>query len=594
MPHFPRLFICDFFHSSSRTPFASPPLRGVFCGAMKRGGFLALVAFFISFFPLVACAEGTLFGVVHDEHGQPVDNARITFRIGGKEYAGVGRAGAAYNTSQNGSFYIKLPSDAPAGGGIAIAAAKSGFQPQSIKLDAPPPPDGAPLFAGTFVLKHSAGPAFYLATTILIFVYALIVFDWVHRTLAALLGAVMMLLVSYTMGTFNPDYFILSFEDAVHAVDFNVVFLLLGMMIIVGIMRETGVFEWLAYQSFRISKGSVFRLAAILMVVTAIASAFLDNVTTMLLMTPVTIDIALVLGISPVALLMPEIMASNIGGTATLIGDPPNIMIGSYAGLTFNDFLIDLTPPIAVMTVLLVFMMQRVYRHEYLAAKVADFAALEQRLKKECAIRDSRLLLMSLAVLAVVIILFFVHGALHMEPSIAALGGAAFLLLAANENVVKYLEKDVEWSTLVFFIMLFIIIGGCERAGLIQFVADRVLSVAGGSALTALMLVLVVSAVTSAIIDNIPYTATMLPVVAYLTGNLPELHGSPILWWALALGACLGGNATIVGASANVVTTGLSEKAGHPVSFVYFLKIGLPVTVMTIAVSALWLLILRG
>ena len=553
---------------------------------------MSFLAFLVLFFPIAAFAGGALFGVVQDEHGQPVEKARITLRIGDKEYAGVGRAGAAYNTSENGSFYIELPADAPAGAAIGITAAKSGFKPRSIKLEAPSP-GGAPLFAGKLALKHAAGPAFYIATAILLFVYTLIIFEWVHRTLAALLGAALLLLVSYTAGTFNPDYFILSFEDAVRAVDFNVVFLLLGMMIIVGIMRDTGVFEWLAYQSFRLSKGSVFRLAAILIVVTAFVSAFLDNVTTMLLVTPITIDIALVLGISPVALLMPEIMASNIGGTATLIGDPPNIMIGSYAGLTFNDFLIDLTPPIVVMTVLLIFMMQRVYRHEYMGAAVADHAALEKRLKKECAILDPRLLLASLLTLAAVILLFFFHGRLHMEPSIAALGGAAFLLLFAKENVVKYLEKDVEWSTLVFFIMLFIIIGGCERAGLIQLVADRVLTIAGGSALAAIMLVLVVSAVTSAVVDNIPYTATMLPVVAYLTGNLPELHGSPILWWALALGACLGGNATIVGASANVVTTGLSEKAGYPISFTYFLRIGLPVTVMSIAVSAVWLLLLR-
>ena len=559
---------------------------------MKHGGLWAFPAFLVFFLPVAAFAGGAIFGVVQDEHGQPVDKAGITLRIGGKEYAGVGRAGAAYNTSENGSFYIELPAAVPAGAAIGITASKSGFQPRSAKLAAPPS-DGAPLFAGKLALKHAAGPAFYIAAAILMFVYALIIFEWVHRTLAALLGAVLMLLVSYTAGTFNPDYFILSFGDAVHAVDFNVVFLLLGMMIIVGIMRETGVFEWLAYQSFRISRGSVFRLAAILIVVTTVVSAFLDNVTTMLLMTPVTIDIALVLGISPVALLMPEILASNIGGTATLIGDPPNIMIGSYAGLTFNDFLMNLTPPIAVMTALLIFMMQRAYRHEYRAATVADFAALERRLKKECAIRDPRLLLMSLFTLAVVVFFFFIHGMLHMEPSIAALGGAAFLLLAANENVVKYLEKDVEWSTLVFFIMLFIIIGGCERAGLIRLVADWVLGAAGGSALAAIVLVLAVSAVTSAVVDNIPYTATMLPVVAYMTGNLPELHGSPILWWALALGACLGGNATIVGASANVVTTGLSEKAGYPISFMYFLKIGLPVTVMTIAVSAVWLLILR-
>jgi len=448
-------------------------------------------------------------------------------------------------------------------------------------------------FTQKFVMPREAGAAFYLSAAILAVVYILIGFEIIHRTLAAMLGAMLMLFITYTAGTFYPEFFIISFHDAMSVVDYNVIFLLMGMMIIVGIMKETGVFQWLAYKSYQYSGGSVFRLAVILIIVTATSSAFLDNVTTMLLLTPVTVEIALVLRLNPISLLMPLVLASNIGGTATLIGDPPNIMIGSYAGLTFNDFVTNLAVVIGIILVFHIIMTKFMFGKEYAAAKVEDFKALSERLREEYRITDRKLLTYSIGLLLVVVVFFIIHGVLHMEPSIAALSGAAVLLLVSRIDIVHPLEKDVEWPTLVFFIMLFIIVGACEETGLIQLIADWVQSLSGGNLLVGVLLVLWVSAVMSALIDNIPFTATMLPVVAFLSETTPGAETN-ILWWALALGACLGGNGTLIGASANVVTAGLSEKAGYPIKFVYFMKIGLPVTIMSLIVATIWLILVFG
>jgi Na+/H+ antiporter NhaD/arsenite permease-like protein len=437
-------------------------------------------------------------------------------------------------------------------------------------------------------LSRKISSGFWIALAILLIAYIFIAFDLVHRTQAAFLGASLMLFVSYTLGQFNSDFFILSFERAVSAIDFNVIFLLMGMMIIVGVMKETGVFQWIAYKSYSLAKGNVWVLAVILMWVTAITSAFLDNVTTMLLLTPVTIEIALVLGLSPIVLLIPEVFASNVGGTATLIGDPPNIMIGSFSHLTFNQFLMNLTPVIIVAMFALTFMVKFFYGKDYEKAKVENMPELLARLRAEYKITDMKLLKYSLFILVFVISLFIIHGKLHMEPSIAAMIGASVLLLLSKVNIPKIIE-EVEWLTLVFFMMLFIVVGGVEETGFIQMIASGIKSFSGGNLTATILLILWVSAIMSAIIDNIPFTATMLPIVAYLTKEIcPE---SNILWWALALGACLGGNGTLIGASANIVTAGLSEKAGHPISFLEFTKKGAPITFVIIVICSIYLLV---
>jgi len=442
----------------------------------------------------------------------------------------------------------------------------------------------------TFTLYRQLTPAFWLATGILLLVYLIIAAEIMHRTLAALLGAALILFISYTAGTFDKNYFILSFADAIAAIDMNVIFLLMGMMIIVGVLKKTGLFQWLAYKSYAMARGNVFILSCILMLVTAVASAFLDNVTTMLLMIPVTIEIAVTLKINPISLLIPEVFASNVGGTATLIGDPPNILIGSYAKLSFVDFVLNLTLIVAIcMAVSLIYYVYW-YKKDYLKAEVKDVARTLEYLRKEYRITDKKLLILSLGMLAFTIFLFIVHGVLHMEPSIAALTGAMVLLTVSRGNIVEMLEREVEWPTLVFFMALFIVVAGAEETGLIQAIAEGVADMSRGSLPLAIMLIVWVSALASAAIDNIPFTATMLPIVAYLNTTIPGAE-SGVLWWSLALGACFGGNGTMIGASANVVTVGLAEKAGYPISFLYYLKACLVPMLLTVALASAYLLL---
>lgn len=440
------------------------------------------------------------------------------------------------------------------------------------------------------MLKRTIGPAFWIAASVLVLVYALIAFELLHRTLSALLGAAALLVVSYTAGTYHPGYRILTFEDAIHAMDMNVIFLLMAMMMIVGVLRRTGLFQWMAFRSYQLARGSIFALSVILMFVTAFTSAFLDNVTTMILIIPVTINIASVLKINPLTLLMPEVFASNVGGTATLIGDPPNIMIGSYAQLSFLDFVQNLAIicfiSLAVTMVYFIYW----YKKDYLKAQAVDVKKMIGELKETYRITDRKLLFQSLLMLGITIFLFIIHGALHMEPSIAAMAGAAILLVISRVNIVEMLEHEIEWPTLVFFMMLFVIVAGAEETGLIQIIADWVNHMSRGSIVVAIVMILWVSALASAIIDNIPFTATMLPIVAYLNQVVPGAE-SGILWWALALGACLGGNGTMIGASANVVTVGIAETQGYRITFMKYMKTAFVPMIITIVLCTIWLLV---
>jgi Na+/H+ antiporter NhaD/arsenite permease-like protein len=374
----------------------------------------------------------------------------------------------------------------------------------------------------------------------------------------------------------------------------NVIFLLMGMMIIVGILKHTGVFQWCAYKCYQAARGNVMILAVILMAFTAVASAFLDNVTTMLLLTPVSIEIALSLGISPLALLIPEILASNIGGTATLIGDPPNIMIGSYAALTFMDFVKNLAPVCVVVMVVLFGYTKLAYGKEFNKAKVTDIQAFIAKLRQEYQITDGTLLSVGLIIMAMVVAMFLTHGVLHMEVSIAALFGASLLftygLITKKIDLLELIEKDIEWTTLLFFMFLFMLVGAVEETGLLDIVADWVLNLSHGNLTTSICLILWVSAIMSAFVDNIPFTATMLPIVGYLTQVIPGAE-SGVLWWALAFGACFGGNGTMIGASANVVTIGIAESAGHPMKFVGFMKVAFPFMIISVAIANVWLLL---
>jgi Na+/H+ antiporter NhaD/arsenite permease-like protein len=422
------------------------------------------------------------------------------------------------------------------------------------------------------------------AVAVAVFVgsYVLIATERVHRTVAALIGAGLMLALK-----------IITAEEAFHStemgIDWDVIFLLLGMMLIVAVLRRTGLFEYVAIWSAKRAHGRPLRIMFTLSVVTAIASALLDNVTTVLLVAPVTILVAERLGVSAVPFLVAEIMASNIGGTATLVGDPPNIIIASEAGLSYTSFLVNLAP-IALITLVLFMLVARfLFRRDLHVSRerVAEVMELDERE----AITDRGLLVRSLVVLALVTVGFLLHSSIGYEPATVALLGGGVLVLVARRDTGELLQ-DVEWGTLVFFMGLFVMVGSLVKVGTIDLIARGAASATGGSVLVATMLVLLVSAVLSGFVDNIPYVAAMAPVVGTLTGTLGggEATGN-VLWWALALGADFGGNLTTVGASANVVVVGIAGRAGFPIRFLDFLKYGLVVTALSIGVSAayLWL-----
>ncbi len=541
-------------------------------------------------------------GKVLDTTGHPVEDAKILPYLNGKPYipnTGKAHSEKEFTTSKNGLFQIEIPVSKEmmdkASWGLKVT--RAAFKPSQVIAIKKIHDEGIDdkgnqrwLSSATVGLERLKGTAFWIALVIFIAVYVLIAFEVLHRTLAATLGAATILLVTHTLGTFDDGFRLLTWEQALNTVDWNVVFLLMGMMIIVGVLKLSGVFQWLAYKSFQVAQGKIYLLSAALCVVTAVTSAFLDNVTTMLLLTPVTMEIAMVLGVSPFVFLMPEILASNFGGTATLIGDPPNIMIGSYAGLTFNDFVLNLSPVVVIVMIAQLIYNKLLYGKVYEKAKVEDVPKLLTFLKEKYRINDYRILRIGGAVLLGVIALFILHGKFHMEVSVAALFGAALIILLTGTDIVELLEKEVEWPSLVFFIMLFIVVGGAEQTGILQAIADWILGVCQGNLVVAILIILWVSGIASAIVDNIPYTATMLPIVAFLNTTIPGAE-SGVLWWALALGACFGGNGTIIGASANVVTTGIAEKAGHKISFGSFCAQAAPITLISLVISSIFLLI---
>ena len=403
--------------------------------------------------------------------------------------------------------------------------------------------------------------------------YALIVTERVHKTIAALGGGMAMIL----LGIVDQDQ---AFEE----IDFNVIFLLAGMMILAGILRQTGIFGWLAVRSARVARGEPYRLLVVLSLITAVASAFLDNVTTVVLVGPITLFLAARLGMSPFPFIVSEILASNIGGAATLIGDPPNLLIGSAADLGFDAFLFHMAPLSALLLALYLVAARWLFRNDLRADPALREGLLQ--LDERQMITNPRLLRSSLIVLGATLVGFLLHGPLHLEPATVAMTGAVVLMVVARQSPEDVL-REVEWPTLFFFIGLFMLVAGVIEIGLIQAVADGIVALTGNALGPTSILLLWMSAILSGLIDNIPYTATMIPVVEQLAGG----HESDALWWALAIGADYGGNATIIGASANVILAGMAEREGHPIRFGAFLRYGLPVTLGTMLISTgyIWL-----
>ena len=371
-------------------------------------------------------------------------------------------------------------------------------------------------------------------------------------------------------------------------IDWNVIFLLLGMMIIVGIIKQTGIFDYLAIWAAKRSKGDPYRLMVMLMVITAVASPFLDNVTTIMLVAPVTVVVCDRLRIPAQPYLIAEVLASNIGGAATLIGDPPNIIIGSRAGLTFNDFLVHMAPIVVVIFAAFVMLTKVLFKSsfQYNPEHVSAVMALQERR----AITDPRLLVRCLAVLAAVVAGFGLHAVVHIEPSIVALVGAGVMLLISRLSVSEVLA-EVEWPTLVFFMGLFVMVAGLVQTGVIATIGTWAIDVVGDDYFLAATSLLFGSSVLGAFFDNIPYVATMAPVVEGMVAQAPDPATGQALWWAFALGADFGGNGTAVAASANVVAIGIAARTGHPISFWQFTKYGIVVTVLStlMAWAYVWL-----
>ncbi len=434
---------------------------------------------------------------------------------------------------------------------------------------------------------------FWIATAIFLVAYALIISEKIHKTKVAMFGAALTLMtkVLHQQEAFN---------DIDLGVDWNVIFLLISMMIIINIMTKTGVFQYVAIKCAKVAKGEPFRIMALFAIITAVGSAFLDNVTTVLLLVPVTLFIAEQLEINPIPYLITEALASNIGGTATLIGDPPNIMIASKAGLNFMDFIYHLSP--AIIIIFLFWMLawkvvfgKRLYVPDELKKKIMSLQEREQ-------IKDPVLLKKSLLVLTLTILGFMLHGILHYEPATVALMGATTLLFISGEEPHNILA-EVEWPTIFFFIGLFIIIGGIVKVGLVEDMSRAMIAVTNPQPENMTVLAMVMlwfSAICSAVVDNIPFVATMNPLLIDMvhkvygldpgTAMVEHIQNQAMMpvWWALALGACLGGNGSPIGASANVIVVGLSEKAGYKITFTQFLKYGLPVMFLTIFLSMIY------
>ncbi|NDZ79125.1 ArsB/NhaD family transporter [Streptomyces sp. SID10853] len=410
--------------------------------------------------------------------------------------------------------------------------------------------------------------------------YALIISEKIHRVAAALGGAGLMLALGAT-----DDGAAFFSQDT--GIDWNVIFLLLGMMVIVGVLRRTGVFEYLAIWSVKRAGGRPFRVLAMLVVMTALASALLDNVTTVLLIAPVTLLVCDRLGLAVAPFLITEVFASNIGGLATLVGDPPNIIVAGRAGLTFNDFLVHLAPLAVLLTAVLIAVCRFLFRGAF--TYDAERAARVLELDARDALRDRRLLAQGLAVLALVIVGFILHPVLHYAPSVVALLGAGLLVAVSTVRTGEVLA-EVEWPTLAFFAGLFVMIGALIGTGVVGEVSTALSHAVGGRELGGSMLLLGASGALSGVVDNIPYVATMAPITAGLVHSVGG-GSDHVMWWALTLGADLGGNATAIGASANVVVLGIAERNGTPISFWQFTRYGLVVTAATLALSAgyIWL-----
>lgn len=416
-----------------------------------------------------------------------------------------------------------------------------------------------------------------VAIVVFLIVIVAIMTEKVHRTAAALAGSVILLLTG-----------VLDVDSAIGYIDFNTIGVLIGMMLFVAVVKNSGLFEYVAIKAAKMAKGDPWKIMVAFIIITAFLSGFLDNVTTVLLVGPMTITIARMLKINPVPFLLTQIFAANIGGTATLIGDPPNIMIGSAAGLTFLDFVAN-TGIVAIVSIIVLVIIMRFVYGSKLSADVEAIKSVAQ-LDETKAIEDHALLVKSIVMVIIVVFAFIFHSQIGMETATIALTCAAVMMVIGKQNI-DHIVSEVEWSTILFFVALFTVVGGMVETGVIGELAHIILNTAEGHPIMMMMILLWASALLSSILDNIPFVATLIPLVIALGESGVDIEP---LWWAISLGACFGGNGTLIGASANVVLSGISNKHGYPITFKDYTKVGFPIMIMTVILSTIFLLVRYG
>ena len=524
-----------------------------------------------------------LAGQILDARGLPVDEAEITaFAAGDRVILGEGISG------EDGDWRIELQQVPKTGISVVIERPHFANTTLNIPLEELQRDVGSELFyTGSMTLHRRITPGFWVATLVFAGIILLIILEKVHATTAALLGMGVIFLVHYLVGAQNPDWRIVGFDRALDYINWSVVFLIIGMMIIVAVIEGTGIFQWMAFQSYRLSRGRSWLLVLILMLVTAVASALLDNFTTMLLMVPISLQIALALGLNPAALIIPEVLASNVGGISTLIGTPTNILIGAYADIGFTGFLVNQTPGVILALVVMALIVLFLYRAEWRKTEGGISPALYARLAENGRIREPGVLLRAGLIFLGTLVLFVVGERYHMEPAVAAMAGAAAVLLWVRPDVNDKI-KEVDWTTLVFFMALFVIVGSIQEVGLLDQVAQGLAYVVGDRLWVGILVIVFGVGTLSLIIPNIPLAAAMLPVVSYLSTTVPGAGDA--LYYALSMGAAMGGNGLVISGEANLVTAGIAERAGLPIAFREFMRVGLPVTFATLVVGALWLL----
>ena len=535
--------------------------------------------------PIIKGTDKTvLVGRAVNAQDLPIDRLQISL------LADTQPTGLTVRTRADGWFVIELPG--PIDSHMTLEFSRRHYHTEKITLTLEQL-EGLKLpgvvSVGSVVIERRRTAAFWITIVVFLFMMVLIGATPMHNALAALVGASLLLAISALGHIFGQGMIVFGFKDAIAAIDWNVVFLIMGMMIVIAVIEGTGLFRWLAFFAYKTSGGRLGRLMVILMVLTAVSSAFLDNVTTMLLMAPITIRIALALDIDPLILLFPEVLASNVGGLSTMVGTPTNILIASYSGISFSDFLLNLSPGVILaLGGIAAYTLIR-YRKQIKAGGTEVSPELLERLKKGAVIAEPIHLKKAGWVGLGMLILFLVGEHMHIPPAVIALLGATSLLVWIKPNVEEMIEA-VDWTTLVFFITLFMVIGALREVGLIDLLAVGVAYLVGDSPFLAMLVITWLAALISTVIPNIPFTATMLPVVGYLTANIPGIDPH-CLFFCLAVGAAMGGNGSLIGASANLVTAGIAERAGYSITFAHFFKVGFPALLISVSLGFLWLLV---